>query len=208
MELITYERPREKLRIRGASSLSTAELLQVIIGSGTVHMSAAKMAREVHALLRSTEFEPTYDTMRLITGLGDATACRIMAALQLARRFSGTVQTPPVDTHRLSKAKRRSILYITYDGSNCQLGSYYHEIAVNEAALLIAKRVCSTALANKANGIFVAYGYAHQSPQLTLFEQSLVNDLKELTGLLQLRLHAIEGVSKNGQWVAYQGRRK
>ena len=44
------ERPREKLLRGGASSLSSEELLAILIGSGTKQFSAADLARQILCL--------------------------------------------------------------------------------------------------------------------------------------------------------------
>ena len=40
-------RPREKLRAGGAGSLSDAELLALVLGSGTAHRSALRVGRQL-----------------------------------------------------------------------------------------------------------------------------------------------------------------
>lgn len=85
MGIIVYERPREKLQNRGVESLSLAELLQLIIGSGASKQPGAKLARLVEKLL--SEGKGTYDTLMAIPGMGTAKTCQVLAALEMARRF-------------------------------------------------------------------------------------------------------------------------
>jgi DNA repair protein RadC len=81
------ERPREKLLARGSSALSDAELLAVLLGSGSRGKDALALGRELlnaagslGALLARPE-QPIR-----IGGLGPAKRSRIVAALELARR--------------------------------------------------------------------------------------------------------------------------
>lgn len=85
MEYIRYERPREKLRNRGAAALSLIELLQLIIGSGNAKTPGAKLAREVEQLLVQEDL--TYTALIAVEGLGVAKVCQILAALELSRRL-------------------------------------------------------------------------------------------------------------------------
>jgi len=80
-------RPRERLVARGATALSDDELLTLLIGSGTAKRSALVMANELLRSIGGLRALGQADTPRLREcGLGLATAVRIAAACELARR--------------------------------------------------------------------------------------------------------------------------
>jgi DNA repair protein RadC len=83
------DRPREKLYSKGTSSLSDAELLAILIGSGTKNRSAVDLGRELLSLagnnLNSLGKLGIAD-LRKIRGIGNARAVTIAAALELGRR--------------------------------------------------------------------------------------------------------------------------
>lgn len=85
MQWYEYQRPREKLRLHGVDTLSLTELLQLIIASGGVGQSAARIARQIEGLVQSGHV--SYDTLCSIKGMGDAKACQVLAALELAYRL-------------------------------------------------------------------------------------------------------------------------
>ncbi|MCC5922254.1 MAG: DNA repair protein RadC [Crocinitomicaceae bacterium] len=92
------DRPREKLMQKGRSALSDAELLAILLGTGTKTKSAVELARDVlrlgnnslHQLgkLNCKEFQQ-------IKGIGEAKAINIMAALELGRRRNELEEAPP-----------------------------------------------------------------------------------------------------------------
>lgn len=84
MELYAYQRPREKLRTQGVYTLTTLELLQLIIGAGGARYSAARIARGVEKHI--TKPHLSYDELIAIRGLGSAKVCQLMAALELGKR--------------------------------------------------------------------------------------------------------------------------
>jgi DNA repair protein RadC len=90
-ELPRTERPRERLTSLGAASLSAAELLAIILGSGTSGRSAITMAQDVLAhsggSLRRIAQWPVASLTRL-SGIGTARAVTIHAALELGKRLS------------------------------------------------------------------------------------------------------------------------
>ena len=83
------DRPREKLVEKGAAALSDAELLAILIGSGTRQKSAVDLGRELLSLagnnLNSLGRLDIAD-LRTLHGIGEARAVTIAAALELGRR--------------------------------------------------------------------------------------------------------------------------
>jgi len=83
------DRPREKLLYKGISSLSDAELLAILIGSGSNDKSAVDLAREILSLasnnLNRLGKLDVHDLVQL-KGIGTAKAINIMSALELGRR--------------------------------------------------------------------------------------------------------------------------
>ena len=90
-ELPRSERPRERLKARGAQSLSAAELLAIVIGSGSGRRSALRLGQEVHAAadgsLRRLALQPVA-AMTALPGIGTARAVAVHAALELGRRLA------------------------------------------------------------------------------------------------------------------------
>jgi DNA repair protein RadC len=85
------DRPREKLLSKGAAALSDAELIAILIRSGSITNNAIDVAR---AVLKHTEND-LYKLGRLgvsdlrrmkVSGLGETKAITIVAALELGRR--------------------------------------------------------------------------------------------------------------------------
>ncbi|TAL83676.1 MAG: JAB domain-containing protein [Rhodanobacter sp.] len=81
------ERPREKLLARGSAALSDAELLAVLLGSGSHGKDAIALGRELLEAAGSLGnlLEQPERQIRA-RGLGPAKQARIAAALELARR--------------------------------------------------------------------------------------------------------------------------
>lgn len=88
-DLAEEDRPREKMLSRGTKSLTDAELLAILIGSGTNKKNAVDLCNEI---LGSTEHN-LVELSRLsindfmnFKGIGEAKAISIAAALELGRR--------------------------------------------------------------------------------------------------------------------------
>lgn len=83
------QRPREKLITRGAKALTDAELLAVIIGSGTPNQTAVDLSAKILASIGndlSRLSELNRGRLKRFRGIGDAKSTGILASLELARR--------------------------------------------------------------------------------------------------------------------------
>jgi DNA repair protein RadC len=88
-EWAAEDRPREKLLERGVSGLTDAELLAILISSGTKDKSALDLGRELLGIVDNnlnSLGKLTVSDLRKIRGIGDARAVTIIAALELGRR--------------------------------------------------------------------------------------------------------------------------
>ena len=88
-EWAVEDRPREKLIIKGAASLSDAELLGILISSGTKEKSAVDLGRELLGYADNnlnSLGKLSVNDLKKIHGIGAAKAVTIIAALELGRR--------------------------------------------------------------------------------------------------------------------------
>jgi DNA repair protein RadC len=88
-EMPVSERPRERLALRGAAGLTSAELIALLWGSGSRGMSAVELAEEalgryegLTGLARATGME-----LEAISGVGQVKAAQLAAAFELGRRL-------------------------------------------------------------------------------------------------------------------------
>lgn len=83
------DRPREKLLQKGKLSLSDAELLAILIGSGSRNESAVDLCRKILAGAGNSLSELGKLSLKQLTsyrGIGEAKAITIIASLELGRR--------------------------------------------------------------------------------------------------------------------------
>jgi DNA repair protein RadC len=83
------DRPREKLLTKSAANLSDAELISILLKSGTPKSSALELAREVMVLSQNNLQELgklSAKEIMQVKGIGSAKAATLVAALELGRR--------------------------------------------------------------------------------------------------------------------------
>ncbi|MBL4655486.1 MAG: hypothetical protein JKY33_06665, partial [Bacteroidia bacterium] len=83
------DRPREKLILKGSLTLSEAELIAILIGSGTRKVSAVDLARNILKSVNNDLAELSKLGIKELTrfhGIGEAKAISIISALELGKR--------------------------------------------------------------------------------------------------------------------------
>ena len=131
-ELPADLRPRNRLAYAGASALSTAELLSLILGSGQPGENAVRFAERllVHCDGIAGLAQATLEELRQVPGIGEARSIQVKAALELGRRLL-TAPTPdrpqvrcPADVANLlmlemSLLEQEHLRVVLLDTKNC-----------------------------------------------------------------------------------------
>lgn len=121
------DRPREKLMRQGAESLTNAELLAILIGSGSAEQSAVDLMKDILSDCNNnlnTLGKMTISQLQRYKGMGSAKAITILAACELGKR------------RQLSKPEERLEL-----GSATAIYNYMHpkmqDLDVEESWILL-----------------------------------------------------------------------
>lgn len=99
------DRPREKMLNKGIEVLSDAELIAILIGSGTRNLSALELARKILALSGNNLTELgklKIEDLTGIKGMGKTKAIGLLAAIELGRRRK---YSEPVKKVQVSSSK-------------------------------------------------------------------------------------------------------
>ena len=86
-ELPKHNRPREKLKERGASALTDEELVAAILGRGVEGQSLVTISKSVANLIRKHKEDLSVEHLSAVRGVGLAKAAQILSAFELARRY-------------------------------------------------------------------------------------------------------------------------
>lgn len=89
------DRPRERLLAHGAETLSDAELLAVILGSGVPGQNAIQLARQLLSGGMRSLRRQDIAALANIRGVGPAKAARIAAVFEMSRRLTSALPEEP-----------------------------------------------------------------------------------------------------------------
>lgn len=102
-EVAKNERPRERLLSRGASALANHELLAILLSTGTKQFSVLTVAKNVLQMFPDLNLftEATIEELMKCSGIGEAKAITILAAIEFGKR----VLTPVMRISQMQSPK-------------------------------------------------------------------------------------------------------
>ncbi len=135
------DRPREKMLIKGREALSDAELVAILLGSGSRSESAVALAKRILEEAKNLDDlgRKPLDFLMSFKGIGEAKAITIAAALELGRRRQIAMPEKKVKIRSSQQA---------YDVLGPLLVDLPHEefwiVCLNRANMVISKEKVST----------------------------------------------------------------
>ena len=173
-ELCLDDRPREKMVEKGPAALSNAELLAIMIRTGTGKMNVVEVAR---ALLHSAEgrlnaiADMSLDKLCSVSGIGPGKAVTIAAAFELGRRSAAeliiaeriSVSSPKVVFRMMLPLLRgldhEECWVIFLNRANYVLGKERMSVGGLESTVVDVKSILRRALEKKASGVILVHNH-------------------------------------------------
>ena len=173
-ELCLDDRPREKMVEKGPAALSNAELLAIMIRTGTGKMNVVEVAR---ALLHSAEgrlnaiADMSLDKLCSVSGIGPGKAVTIAAAFELGRRTAAeliiaeriSVSSPKVVFRMMLPLLRgldhEECWIIFLNRANYVLGKERMSVGGLESTVVDVKSILRRALEKKASGVILVHNH-------------------------------------------------
>lgn len=173
------ERPREKMLQLGAEALSDAELVAILLRTGTAEKSALTMGRELTAdggLYRRLAGIRNLHELMQIKGLGKAKAATVLAALEIGRRIASasplnkTCFCSPEEgaaflMPRLRYAGQEQFVVILLDTKNKVIGTETVSVGSLTSAIVHPREVFQPAILQHAASIAVAHNHPSGDPK-------------------------------------------
>lgn len=142
------ERPRERLVKYGAKSLSTDDLIAIILKTGTKDYSSKYLAGEVLKQVRDISDLKNLTLSKLISinGIGAVKAIEFLAALELGRRVYDSV---PLDNNLKFNSASKIFKYFRSELSG-ESQEYFYCLYLNNQKRLIDKKLLFKGTLNKS----------------------------------------------------------
>lgn len=196
------ERPREKVMANGIQYISDAELLAILLGSGTKNTTVVELARQI---LRSVENNlhelgrQSLGDLIKVKGVGPAKAISIMAAVELGRRRAGLhhIEKVPVKSSEtvfnlfhplLGDLEHEEFWLLMLNRSNKVLGRFKVSQGGLSGTVIDTRIILKKALDNLSSSIIVCHNHPSGNNQPSDADVKITEKLKKAAEMLEIKL--------------------
>ena len=197
------DRPRERLWRLGAPSLSTGELIAILLGTGRAGEDALKLAGRVlggvDGSLRRLAARPPAELQRA-PGIGSAKAARLLAAMELGHRLALELRPPaarirgPEDVVRHVGARLRDLAVeefhvLALDTQSRVLRDITVTRGLLDSSLVHPREVFRPAIAEAAAGVILVHNHPSGDPTPSAEDRAVTRQLVAAGQLLDLPVY-------------------
>jgi DNA repair protein RadC len=202
-ELCEDDRPREKMIRNSAAVLSNAELIAVLLRTGTGKMNALDVAREVLRAAdgRLTELaDMSVERLCHVDGIGPGKAVAVAVAFELGRRVAaedGVEKMPQMDSPRkvymvmiplLRDIRHEECWVLFLNHANRLVGKEMISRGGMESTAIDKRIILRRALDRKASGVILVHNHPSGTPYPSVEDIRQTRELGKALASCDLRL--------------------
>jgi len=217
-DLPPNERPRERVMNRGAAALSDAELLAILLRTGTAEETAVELAGRILVEIGGLTELPrsSLEDLTAIKGLGPAKAITLLAAAELAARLSSrlrqeaaVVSTPAeaaeLVMEEMRHYQREHFRILLLDTKNKVLGLEEISIGSLNTSLVHPREVFRPAIRKACASVILLHNHPSGDPEPSREDLEVTRRLCEGGRLLGIEVldHLVIG---DGRFVSFRER--
>ena len=205
------------MALRGAAALTDAELIAILLRTGTVEKSALEIAQEMTAeggLYRRLAGVSRIDELMEVKGLGQAKAATVLAALEIGRRIASARPLERVHIgspqdgadylmSRMRYATREEFVVVFLNTKNRVVGQEVVSEGSLNSSVVHAREVFAPAILQHAAAIIVAHNHPSGDPTPSREDREVTRMLAESGKVLGIPLldHLVIG---DGRYYSFQ----
>lgn len=196
------DRPREKLLEHGKQTLSLAELLAILLGSGSRECSAVDLSKEILAhydnSLDKLSRASAQELCKNFKGVGTAKAVSILAAMELAvRKGMKAEQNYIIDSSeaafrvlapRLADLAHEEFWVVLLNNTNKVLAIKKLSMGGTRGTIVDKSMLLKLAIEHLATGIILCHNHPSGMQTASAEDRKLTASVKELCNILNIRL--------------------
>jgi len=211
-EWAVEDRPREKLIAHGSRSLSDAELIAILIGSGNLEETAVELSRRILASANNNLNElgrKNVDTLKIFKGIGEAKAITIVAALELGRRrkegevfnknkITGSKDAADFFQPLLGDLNHEEFWIMLLDRGNKILDTFMISQGGISGTVIDVRIILKTALEKLASSIILCHNHPSGTMQASDADLKITRKISEAAKLMDISVldHIIIGQNR------------
>jgi DNA repair protein RadC len=194
-DIPTLDRPREKLRQKGARALSDLELMAILLGKGIEGHDVMTVANKILKVMDASNINPNLEDLQKIDGIGPAKATLIAAAIEFARRrirpegfkIAFPPDVLPLIQHYADR-KQEHFICISLNGANEVIASRVVSVGLVNKTHVHPREVFADPITDRASTIIVAHNHPSGDLKPSKDDIAITNQLKSAGETLGIRL--------------------
>jgi DNA repair protein RadC len=206
------DKPREKLTQKGKAALSDAELLAILLGTGTIKKTAIDLAREILQKANNDLNQLARLSIKdlcAIDGIGPAKAITIIAAIELAGRkqasetkakaqITKSRQAYDYIRYRLEDLPYEEFWILTLNRANTVISEYRISEGGVSATLVDLKKILKIAINDLASSIVLYHNHPSGSLSPSDSDKILTSKIKNAAKELEISVYDHLIISNTG----------
>lgn len=196
------DKPREKMSSKGVTALSDAELIAILLGTGSVNKSAIDLGRQIMDIAQNNLHKLSrfnLNQLQQIKGIGLAKAVRISAAMELGRRRQAA---DILDRKKFGSSKEAAlflmplmqdfetekfcVLYLNH--ANKLINYEFISHGSLTATIVDIKVILRNALHQLASKLILGHNHPSGNPKASQSDIQLTNKIKQAAKLMDIEL--------------------
>ncbi len=198
----SFDRPREKLSIYGACGLSDAELLAIVLQSGSREESAVALGQKIACMFEEGLqglSDVTVEELTCIKGIGQAKACQVSAAVELGKRVCmsqkqilGVIKSPKMVADffcvELKHEHKEKFLVVFLNTKN--MITAYEVISVGSlsSSIVHPREVFKRAIKRSAASIILVHNHPSGNPQPSKEDHQVTERLLKVAEIVGIKI--------------------
>jgi len=194
-ELSSVDRPREKLIAKGEAALSDAELLAVLLGSGTSRISVLDLSVKILDAVQGSLATTDVKDLIKIHGVGKAKACQLVAAMELGRRHLSQKRSVIRDAEDalpylagIRKEKQEHFVCLSLNGANEVLATRTVTVGLLDSNQVHPREVYADPITDRAASILCAHNHPSGTLQASPEDLAITRRLVKAGEVLGIRV--------------------
>jgi len=205
LDLSSVDRPREKLLTKGEAALTDAELLAVLLGSGTKRFSVLDLSVEILTAFKGQLSNVSAARLLEVEGVGKAKACQLVAAMELGRRHLSRQRAVIRDAEDalpylagIRKEKQEHFVCLSLNGANEVLATRTVTVGLLDSNQVHPREVYADPITDRAASIICAHNHPSGTLEASPEDLAITRRLMKAGEVLGIRVldHLI--VTENG----------
>lgn len=194
-ELPEQDRPREKMRLKGAAALTNEELVQVILGRGIKGHDVRAMSQKIARIMEEKKGQLVESDLTEIHGMGEAKSYQLLAAFEIARRFAkgdaikitGTQDILPL-LQDIAGKQQEHFVCISLNGANEVIEKRIVTVGLLDRSQVHPREVFADVITDRAAAVIFAHNHPSGDLRPSDNDLRIHNQLTEAAKILGLRI--------------------